>query len=372
MKFLIISSFFFCTLCLASTGDKYAIYTLTPQGGTRVTGMGGAYAGLSDDVQGINYNPSGLVMGKWWADAGGNANFVLNQEADLNNDGKNDGLPHIYLYYAGALKFGSIAFGTGISSPYHSAIPFESIDGLGFKEKREITLSVSSLDFPIAYRLSKNFSLGVTFHNMFLTESYKFTSENSSNPALFVEAKTYKPNITYGIMYLNDSESFGFGYSFRPQVLFKVDESLNSRTNGVNWFKSAFLPSRSILGMHWHASQKLTFVFDADYYTSAKDLVYVGSELVAGFNRIEIDPNPKLVFHGGGEFRLVETTMWDVYLRLGGYFEPSRLRGKPGRFHSTQGFEARWWLLVLSAALDTSSNFLNGAGGIGLSFKSVF
>ncbi|MBX9767755.1 MAG: hypothetical protein K2X47_10825 [Bdellovibrionales bacterium] len=330
--------------------------------------MGGAFTAISDDASGVVYNPAGLAFQQYWGDLGGNLNYVGNRETDLNGDGIKDGIPYTYAYYAGSLKFGNFGYGIGLSSPYNALIPFES-DNAGFKEKREIQMSIASFNLPVAYRLSEHWSLGLTFQLASLEQKYRFSSTDPASVPISVSATGSNVFTAIGTAY-RPSEQFGLGLFYQPEKNFYVDSGLNAQTGGVNWFRSVVVPAKTSFGTFFRPHPRLMFAFDLDHYAGVENTVYVGSELVpGGFKRAEILNQSQYVFHGGLEWLWIDTQWVHFYWRLGAYNEPARLSDGFSRSHTTGGFELRFWTLAISVAIDSAPDFINAAAGVGLSLK---
>jgi len=355
-----------------SAEERYGAYGLYPTGSTRVMAMGGAFAGLSDDVSGIGVNPGGLVTGEWSLDGGGNYNTVVNKEADLNGDGTRDGLPYRYFYFAGALNFKSFATGMGLSSPYAVELDFESQSGTD-TETRNLDLAINGVDLPFSFRLNNHWSAGVTLHFSTLSEGYQYQSKNTPTNNRSVSTESQSTSATYGLTYRpkKSGSRWGFGVAYRTEQTFDVDSSLNSETyNGEQWFHGVVIPAKFVVGVFFKTSDRFLVVLDVDYYEKVSNAVYVGSELVPSvFNRVEVDSTDQLVAHGGFEWHAIDSQTWDFYYRMGTYREPPRLVGESARQHTTLGFELRLWALVFSASADSATDFINAAGGLGISLK---
>jgi Outer membrane protein transport protein (OMPP1/FadL/TodX) len=348
--------------------DYYGAYGLFPQGSTRVMAMGGAFVALSDDMAGSQYNSAGLVMTPWWGDLGGNTNVVYNLETDLNGDGKKDGIPYAYANYAAAIHTGKWAFGLGVSSPYVVDLEFK-VPNAGFEDTRRLKLAVLSVNFPVAYRINEEWAVGIVLHSQAVSETYKKTSTNPATTPLNIEAAKTAGGTSYGVVW-RPNTTWGLGFAGTPTQTFHLDATaLNAQGDGVNWFRSVKIPGKAIFGGMYRPNPQWTFLMDLSAYEGINDAVYVGSELIAGYPRVEVDPSPKSVLHGGAEWHFVASDMWDCYFRFGGYSEPARLKNSYSRSHTTMGFEARFWALTFSVSLDAAPEFLNYAGGFGISLK---
>ena len=363
-------SFFLITMAPPSleAAERYGAYGLFPQGPVRVAAMGGAFTAISDDASGIIYNPAGLAFQKYWGDLGGNMNYVANREVDLNSDGIKDGIPYTYLYYAGSLRLGNWGFGLGFSSPFNSIISFSNDSG-SFRETREIQLTIVNFSLPIAYRISEQWSVGLTFQLSGLEQRYKFSSTDPTATPINLGTTGANAYTAIGVAY-RPSETYGFGLFYQPEKNFYVDPALNSQTGGVNWFRPVVVPAKTSFGTFLKAHPRLLFAFDVDYFPPIGEAVYVGSELIPGqFIRAEILNKPQYILHGGMEWQIIDSPWWDLYWRFGAYNEPARLTLGTSRAHTTTGFELRFWALTIGASVDTADDFFNGAAGLGLSLK---
>lgn len=347
--------------------EYYGAYGLYPTGPNRVTALGGAFTGLSDDASGITYNPAGLAYQQAWGDLGGNYNIVYNREADLDQDGTKDGLPYFYLYGAGSLAFESWSMGVGISSPYAVDLAFDAPNG-SFTDSRKLQLNIISIDMAFAFKVFETLSVGATLKTMTLEETFTFSSNNPASTAVNLQHKSQNSTVTSGIIY-RPSDWWGLGITHTPEVRFSVDTDLNNQTNGFDWFRPVVIPAKTTIGTFVRPHPQWLFLFDVDRYELVTNSVYVGSELISTFSRHEIKPVAQYVVHGGLEWNMIATKWWDFYLRTGYYYEPARLRTGDSRSHFTTGLELRFWIISISASFDMAPEFLNTASGIGATLK---
>jgi long-subunit fatty acid transport protein len=349
--------------------DYYAAYGLFPQGPNRITAMGGASTALSDDATAIVGNPAGLTFMNYWGDLGGNFNSVWNREADLNNDGVKDGLPSGYLYYGGALQFTNWSFGIGLVSPYLSELSVDTKNG-NFTENRKLSLSLSGVNIPFAFKISEVFSAGFTIQALNLEQRYRFSSTNTAATSLDVKGQNGGLFFSTGVSY-RPSNSYGFGLLYTPQAQFPMDTQLNSKLAGIQWFKPAIIPAKISLGTFYRPSDTWLFALDLDLIQEIKEtVVYIGSELIPEFSRVEIETTPKTILHGGAEWNYYSSRLIDLYARAGAYYEPPRIKNqRASRHHTTAGLEIRVWLIAISGSIDWAPDFTNAAGGLGLNLK---
>ncbi len=349
-----------------AAGERYGAYGLFPLGSHRVMAMGGAYNALSDDATGVTYNPAGLAFQSYWADLGGNVNSVWNREVDLNGDGQKDGLPYVYFYYAATFRVGNWGFGIGVNSPYFVELPIESDSG-SFREKRTLKLAIETFNLPISYRITDEWSLGINIQSYMAKQRYQFSTTNPSVSSRDVSGQNERSAVSTGVMY-RPNESWSVGLSYQPRVEFSMDTSLNSQTGGVNWFRDIVIPAKTALGIAYR-EKRFIYSLDLDYFEGLENTVYVGSELIPQFRRVQFDQEAKLVLHGGFEWNAISNRLWDLYLRMGTYNEPPRIKGNSSRQHLALGTELRYWILALSVAVDGAEDFTNLATGFGISLK---
>lgn len=354
--------------------QAYGTYGLYSQTTTRAMAMGGAFVALSDDASGININPAGLAKMTTWGDLAGSYKIVLNQEADLSGDGIKDGIPYLYLYGSGALKFGSWAFGIGVSSPYNTSLSLP-LGIAGFTDNVTLSLAISSFDIPISYELNKEWSIGMTLHGESLTESYELTSTtNPGKSAAKIEAKSKSQGtVTLGASYWPQSSNWGFGMAFVPGRTYNIDTLYNNQIAPINWFRDTIFPNKTTVGFFYKSSKSVRFLGDLDWFTSVQDAVYVGSNIIVGAIRnIKVLTKDQFVPHFGMEWAIVDEKIWDLYFRTGFYIEPPRLEGSVQRDHFTIGASVRYWVVVLSAAYDNAVGYTNNSAGLGLSLMYYF
>lgn len=364
-------AFFFSSLALApaiSNAQDYATYGLYPQGTARVSAVGGAFTAVSDDLNGVFYNPAGLAFLESGVSAGGDSNTVDNKEADLNGDGERDGLPYSYFGHALSFRLDQFAFGLGYSAPYAVDLTFSTPNG-GFTETRELELGITSLDIAIAYRLNPKWALGMTMRGLTLEERYaRFSTDSSITPIDLSTTKSVNNIATFGVSYRHN-EKWGLGLTYKQRVRIEVNSEINDQTDGVNWFRSAVLPTKVTFGGFYKPHPRVLLVGDLDWIDGISNAVYVGSELIPQFSKVTVDPSGAWVAHGGIEWQPVEHQFIDVYLRGGFYVEPPRIVGNTARTHKTFGIALRPAFLLIEGTVDTAEDFLNYTLGVGLSFK---
>lgn len=342
--------------CLGQT-QYYGTYSHAPQGSSRAMALGGAYTGLSDDATGIIYNPAGLAQGTWTFDAGSTANTTLNREADVNNDGSADGVIFHFDFSALALRWGSLAFGYGQSSPYSTQIYSDS------SLFNRAGIELKNTDYTLSYKMTDSLSIGLTQHNTVLSESYIANSSTNQN----AEAKSQYS--TYGISYRVEKK-MGFGFSFTPSVKIDVSNSYNSITSGnstytISWFKGVALPTRYTFGGFFKSSEDLLYIADLDFIKPLENSVLVENPFTqTSSSNQEVKPQTIQIPHGGIEYTVFSKPKRTFIWRVGSYREPARVVGGKDRFHFTMGVELRLGALVVSASMDETSGFSNSSQSV--------
>ena len=344
-----------------SQTQYYGTYSHAPQGSTRAMGLGGAYAGLSDDASGLVYNPAGLTHGEWNFDIGSTSNTTLNREADINNDNTDDGVIFRFDFLALALRWERLALALGQSSPYSTEIYSKN------SLFQRAGINILNTDYTVAFLVTKNLSLGVTQHNVKLTEDYLTYGEQLYQHQ---EVGQYR---TYGISY-RPEKKIGFGLSYTPKTTIEVPASANNVSyNGnpytITWFKGVTLPERYTFGGFFKASDDLMYIADLDFIHPAENLVLVESPFDgSNFANQEVKPQLVQIPHGGVEYKVFSQAKKSFIWRLGSYKEPARVVGGKDRFHFTMGVELHLGPLVVSVSMDETSGFSNTSQSVSFVF----
>lgn len=359
MKWLVLILPILTTLAAAQTSNEvYGVYNLYPQGSSRVMGMGGAYAALSDDPTGVVANPAGLAFSPWKFDLSGTFNRVTNREAKTDSRTDN-AIPFNYIQYALALGWGSWSLGVGWSQPFHL-----ETDNL-FGEVSEV--NVQSGDVALAKKFGKYFSLGVSYHH----ELFEHTFE-SADPYFYTPKTTVETQGGYlraGMNYR--SKKGGLGVVWVQERIYDIDESVNSQLTNHSPFRDAINPQKVTVGIYANVSSKLMITLDLDTISEVRNGVYAGSGFSGEGTGVAITPKEQTVLHGGIEYEAVKSRSNEVYIRAGGYQEPARLEDSRTRTHYTLGLEARFGPAVLSVAFDQAENFNNTSQGFSLAIGSL-
>ncbi len=338
--------------------EVYGVYNLYPQGSSRVMGMGGAYAALSDDPTGVVANPAGLVFSSWKFDLNGTFNRVTNREAKTDSRMDN-ATPFDYFQYALSLGWKSWSLGLGWSQPYH--LETDNLSG----EVSEI--NIQSGDMALAKKIGKYFSLGASYHHEF----FKHTFE-SSNPFFFTPQTTVEAQGGYLRVGMNyRSKKGGVGVAWVQERVYDVDESVNAQLINHSPFRDGVSPQKVTVGIYANVSSRLMMTLDMDTLSEVKNGVYAGSGYFGDGTGLSIISKKQTVLHGGIEYEAVKNRSSEVYIRAGGYQEPARLEESRARTHYTLGLEARFGPAVLSVAFDQAENFNNTSQGFSLAIGSL-
>ncbi len=328
-------------------------------------GMGGAYAGVSDDAAGIVYNPAGLAFGEWIFDIGQTTNTTVNEEADINGDRRADAAAYQFQFSAVALRLGPIAIAAGQSSPYNISIRPADAD------RENAKMQIKSNDFLLAFAVSKSLSVGVTYREESLYQSY----EAWQIPPVENEVRGH--SYTAGISY-RPRDEMGFGAAYTPPRKFYVDPSVNAKTSfypvssEAGWFKSAMIPEHLVFGGFFRASNRFMYVADLDFYRPDSTLIFVESPFEGlQYSSAPIRSQLVQIPHGGIEYIVLKEKKKEFIWRVGGYREPARVEGGSDRLHFTMGVDLRLGPIVVSAAMDEATGFTNSAQSIGISFGEL-
>ncbi len=334
--------------------SAYGVYGLYPVGSTRVLGMGGAFAGLSDDASAINFNPAGLAMTRFKYDLASGSNRIVNKELDIWGTGQKIGVPYNFNFYSAAFRSGSLAFGGGFSQPFQ-------LD-LNESTSSEDVLHIESYELFLAYKFSEHFSLGVTLHQE--RASMKYSNSWSS---IDFETEQSKPYPTVGLTY-RDSRRKGFGVVYSPERRYDLDESGNTQI-GTTFIRDIVIPAKLTVGGFFKSHDKLIWVLDVDFVQPVTDAVFIYD--VSSYSTHKIVEQQATIVHGGYELEIVNQRDLEFVWRGGGYTEPPRFAMNSSRFHFTMGVELRLGIVTMAASYDQSEGFNNMAQSISLNIDSI-
>lgn len=336
----------------ASAQSAYGAYGFYPQGSARVIAMAGAFTALSDDASASIFNPAGLAVARWTFDVAGDNNKIVNKEADVTGDGRQDGLPFETANLSVAARWGDFGFAVGQTDQYN--LDF----GKSSDFSTRIGLLVQSQDVGLAWSPGKTWSVGVTAHSEKTNLQYEdkiavTTYEDEATGFFYTLGFIYQPN-----------NRFRIGLMYRPERLYDIDETLNT-TSSTDVFHDVFIPSQTNLGFLLRTSNKLKWTFDVSRYSANGTLRYVGS---AGTTFIS---QPTTILRTGFEYAVITDKKIDFIWRGGGYKEESRLLGVPSKLHFTMGVSMRWGFLTFGAAYDQAADFSATAQSVGVSISAI-
>jgi long-subunit fatty acid transport protein len=378
MKKTIILPFLVLLVFISAVVDCFALSAYNGYGGysvgdTRIIGMGGAYIGVSEDINGILYNPAGLVYSQKQLDLKVTRNKINNFQTDLNGDTKNEGFPLEY-WYAGILARiispvgnNNIALGMAYAVPYRAAIDFDNnltVSGIPLHVIMNMDLNVSTYSFPLAVELGPRFSLGAVLNLYTAEEIFKTRYLN-----LYYDysQRVSKTSVDFGAMYWL-SDKLTVGAVFKPAVTFPFDESMNyqlASDGSIRWFRSVKLPMRAGLGLSYRVNGNISINADSNYIEGQKDSELVGSTLLAGstantqFLKYAMKEKSVTDVHLGGNYTCRINDWLTFDFRGGGYFEPSRIEGVENRLHYTGGIQVYLWRLYTGLGYDGADDFEN-------------
>jgi hypothetical protein len=358
--------------------DGVPLYTV---GDARLLSLGGAFLGQSNDLNGVRYNPAGLVFRRNAYDAGFTAGQVNKTPVDLDGDGKTDGLPVGYLY-AGALVRGPWktdkkrwAVGLVYQEPFFMDFEFDGPADIGngtvTRTRLEMKVSVQELALPVSVRLTDRFGMGAVLRYARPKESFFFALPDLSPDKIDLEDASSGFAVDGGLMFrFNDKVSLGA--AVRQGRRFRIDESLNRKIasdGSIPFFRDVETPFRAGVGLAMRPRPIYLLLADVNYTRGSRDSAMVGSALVPAFREFRVTSGPSFDWRAGLETYLVNTPRWGLTLRGGGYTVPKRIEGVREHIHGTAGFQLRYKIVKADLAWDKTKDFSVFAQSLGLAAR---
>ncbi|MGE3760416.1 MAG: hypothetical protein AB7H97_21810, partial [Pseudobdellovibrionaceae bacterium] len=290
-------------------------------------------------------------------------NLTINKETDIDDDQKKDGIPYQFQFRGLAAKWNSLAIAFGQSSPYSA-----NIHGPNYNNT-EAQLEIKSLNYSLAYQVTKNFSVGATYKDLSKYQNYS----SFFGTDVYEEDTVKRTSYSVGVSYRPDNK-IGFGLSYSPKVVFESDTLKNVNIGYLDWqvndgwFRGAIIPEKVSFGGFFKSSDRFMYIADLDYVRPPDDMVYVESPFDGNLlSNEKIKTFPVVVVHGGIEYTVLKEKKRNVIWRAGGYREPARVVGGTDRLHLTMGVEVSLGPIVIAAAMDESNDFTNSTQSIGFS-----
>lgn len=344
-----------------SSYNGYGGYTV---GDTRIVSMGGASLAVSEDINGVIFNPAGIVNKSFGY--GLSFSGVYNYPTDLNNDGKKDGIPLEYWYLGLVFSLGKKSnFFSGIvfTGPYEAVVDIDNPQ----QDKLYLGLKIKSISIPIARKLSEKSAIGVVFNFFDVREEFQYVSYSGFAEPLEYYQKTDNGSIDLGWLYCFN-EKWTLGAVVKPSVKFDFDETMNEKLydNYFKWFRDVVIPMRLGVGVAYRPSSRIIIVADTNYIGGQKDSVLIGSNLIPDLREYKMRRKGRVDFHLGSEIRFPVKRSLEFKMRFGCYYEPSRIDGVAKRFHKTFGGELQIWRIILGTGVDIASDFGNLSTQIGV------
>ncbi|MEK7354893.1 MAG: hypothetical protein AAB250_00490, partial [Bdellovibrionota bacterium] len=274
--------------------------------------------------------------------------------------------PHSYLFYAGAVRWGSWVFGAGYSNPFYNDYTYiNPLSGIAI-ERLEIGLK--SYDAMIARRFGKYLAVGVAAHQETTYQAYRNSSIPGSVAVGGISTKATATSYSFG-MAIRD-EAWGVGVSYFPERKIVVDKSGDDSLEAFNTvvFRDVVVPGKTSYGIFARPWERLLLAFDIDRYSMVSNAIYVSS-VTTSYSWLKSEPFQ--IMHGGFELTALADKWWELLLRGGGYREPTRFQDGRDRDHITYGAEVRIGPLVYSYGADQAQGFNNSSHGLSFSLDGL-
>jgi len=333
--------------------------------------MGGAGATLNEDSTSLFFNPAGAALGEWKLDIGGTSNHVKNDELAYNfpsTYGTYETIydaPYSYLFYSAGIRWGAWVLGLGVSSPF--LMKYEYINPFSNKIIHTIEVSMTNFEASLARSFGDHITLGITHHSENLREYYwnlSLVTETASYTYPF-ETKAQNSYFSGGILLHTKDKRFRIGGYTLPGRKISVDRSGDDILEMFNTvvFRDVNVPSKTVIGFSAELFTHFIVAFDMDYVGSINNSIYVSS-ISTSYEYVNAQDFE--VPHGGMEYALIHSSFIKLYLRAGGYQEPTRFRNGRGRDHWTYGAELQIGPGVFSYGVDVAPHFYNSSQGFSL------
>lgn len=349
-----------------ATNSPVGAYELFTRASSRVMGMGGTFAALSDDATACVFNPAGTALAQWRVDGGAATDQISNTEYPTKNSSASYPYayeqPFSYTAYAAAARIGPAVVGASYSNPYEYV--YDSTSNYGSTYGSTAHLTVSSIDAMLAWRFGDSFAIGVAEHFQTLTDQLV------QNGVTVVAKGTANP-VSVGVVFRK--KNYGIGAVYNQGATYSVDSANNASFTYTTWFRDVVEPSILVLGGFYRLSEHFLFAVDLDQYSIPSGTVDASSGLSAAYtgSDVALNTGTQQVWHGGVEWTLANEKNFDVIFRAGGYQEPARLVLGVARLHGTLGLQVRFGLAVLNVSFDQADGFNSTSQGFSLVFDAI-
>ena len=331
---------------------SYSAWSTAARGDIRTVGMAGATLGLADTFIASIDNPAGLAMTL----NGGDTNFASDVIYDANIQNYNSA---IYTYaFGAALNTYPWGFSMGYVSPFEEGQQYSLTqapnDPVNLKNTaREAHLSFAHIFF------HDRLSLGLSLILSQAENQIEVPTKNMSEAF-----HSYSIGATVGsTIQLKHRLLLGLSYSL--PMHYAVDSENNPNSGVTHFFQSIDVPSRFGIGLGWIPNR----FFRADLTT-----LLVGrtdNTALLRDNEIQVGEYVTLQPKIGIAYTMFDYKELKGTLFLGSYYEVTRIAGTSDRLHGTIGMEFKPWILSVGWGLDSSYNYKNYLGSIGIDVFKV-
>jgi hypothetical protein len=315
--------------------------------------MSGATVGLADTYIAALDNPAGLAMTL----GGGDTNFATDTIYDGNVQNYEN---WIQTYHFGvALNQYPWGFSVGYVVPavegqiYQLQSPEKDVARLGIRA-HEFHLSAGRIFLNNKLALGASLVLG---QSETMIGSITTSTFNNSYYSYSVGAKL---GVSYQL-----PKRFILGASYSMPMHYPVNTPDNFDRQLPGFFQPIDVPSKIALGIGWIPNRFLRADFTTFLVGTNENAALLGNDST----RVGLNPTlqPKI----GVAYNFVDYKELRATAFIGTYYEVSRIQNAPSRLHGTVGIEVKPWILSLGWGLDTSTNYRNYFGSIGVDVFKV-
>jgi hypothetical protein len=330
--------------------SPYLGYTGYVTGNSKAIGMGGAFTGISDDVNCIYYNPAGFIFSDLENSISFNYAVFIDRSLDLDKTSEND------IWKSHAFAFGMIKK-TDRDNQFTWGIYLNNIYSIVFSntleeendfyldigspgEEYEIKFDLGGLLVPLIWRLSDKVSLGL--NTRILTAKLSYQKTVGSDIDIFeqdIPSFYFDLSVMYKV-----SDKVSIGIINKPAMDFDIDETMNAQLGGINLFRDVSIPGQFNIGLGYRVNDKVMLGFDIHSAVFNGGEVLVGSNLLPGYDEYKVNVEKVSTFHLGIEDRTVLADK-DLFLRAGFYEEEQLFAELIPRTHVTGSVS--WRLIEL-------------------------
>lgn len=359
MKNISIAIIIFVLLSKPVFGSEYRYlgYTGYVIGSSKVLGMGGAFTGISDDVNSVLYNPAGIVF----SEAENIVSFSLATFTDKSIDLDKNSSDEVWksdMYNFGFIhrtkRKNKFTWGIYVTSNYKIIFTNDTskkdkfILPLGAPgEEYEFEFDLGGFLVPLIWQVKENLSVGIT-PKICISSLKAYEKIGAYENKLKQDATIV--NFDLSTMYIIN-DRFSLGLFYQPPAHFKFNENANSSLQNFKWFYDVYVPMQINTGLGYKFNKRIFLDFDLHYTKFKGNESLVGSNLAENLNNYKMARKYLLTPHIGTEYKTIFLKK-ELDVRAGYYYQPNIFSGIPPKDHLTFSFAWRIFKLPKNILLN--------------------